>query len=86
MDTAQNSCASVQQEVPAAAAVASRQFFVAGEAADKVGCSASTIRRLVVELQIPVLRTAGGIRVLTGEQVEKIASELSRRRMEEDRR
>ena len=58
------------------------QFFVAGEAAEVIGCSASTVRRIANELGIPLARTLHSTRILTRAQVDAIAVELARRRQE----
>jgi hypothetical protein len=57
--------------------------FTVGDAGHVVGRSPSTIRRIIAELRLDVRRTPTGLRVLTLDQVQKIASEFSRRQREE---
>lgn len=45
-------------------------------------CCAATVKRIADELRLPVIRTRGGIRLFTGEQVETIQLERIRRAKE----
>lgn len=56
--------------------------FTPAEAGKALGCSGATVRRLAVELRFDVLRTAGGSRLFTAEQVEKMRTERTRRASE----
>jgi hypothetical protein len=53
--------------------------FTVGDAGRSVGRSPSTVRRVIHELRLDVQRTPTGLRVLSAEQVQRIAAELQRR-------
>ena len=59
--------------------------YTVGEAGRVVNRSASTIRRLAIELKITPQRTAGMVRIFSAAQVRRIADELQRRELENDR-
>jgi hypothetical protein len=75
-------CAEKRQRQP----IAEPSAFTVGDAGHTVGRSPSTIRRIIAELRLDVQRTPTGLRVLTAEQVQRIAAELQRRAIEEARR
>ncbi len=52
------------------------------DAAAECGCSTATVKRLADELRLPVLRTVGGIRLFTPDQVAKLRTERERRAIE----
>jgi len=56
--------------------------FTVGDAANVSRVSPSTIRRVIAELRLDVQRTPQGLRVLTRDQVDRIAAELARRQGE----
>ena len=45
-------------------------------------CCAATVKRLADEMRLPVIRTVGGVRLFTRQQVEKIQQERQRRAQE----
>lgn len=53
--------------------------FSPAEAGRDLGCSASTVKRVAADLRIEPIRTIGGARLFTGEQVDKIRVERARR-------
>jgi predicted site-specific integrase-resolvase len=62
------------------------EFFAPQDAATVCECSTATIKRFADELRLEVIRTRGGVRLFTREQVEKIKAERERRAMEAARR
>jgi len=58
------------------------ELFSPTDAALACQCCAATVKRIADELRLPVIRTRGGIRLFTGEQVEKIQLERIRRAKE----
>jgi excisionase family DNA binding protein len=52
------------------------------DAARVCGCCAATVKRLADEIRLPVIRTVGGVRLFSRQQVEKIQQERERRRRE----
>jgi hypothetical protein len=52
------------------------------DVADVCECSAQTIKRIADELRLATLRTVGGVRLFTHEQVVKIQAERERRERE----
>jgi hypothetical protein len=81
MTTAPVFCADARQRQPATTASA----FTVGDAGNAVGKSPSTVRRIIGELRLDVQRTPTGLRVLSADQVAKIAAELARRERERSR-
>ena len=58
------------------------ELFAPLDAARACEKSTTTIKRVADELQLPVVRTVGGIRLFSHEQVERIRAELTRRERE----
>lgn len=58
------------------------ELFAPLDAARACQKSTGTIKRIADELRLPVLRTVGGVRLFSREQVEKIKDELARRARE----
>ena len=58
------------------------EFYSPTDAAQACRCCAATVKRIADELRLPVIRTHGGIRLFTGEQVERIQLERIRRAKE----
>jgi len=58
------------------------QLFTPADGAKRCQCHANTIKRIADDLQVIPHRTANGLRLFTLQQIEKIAAELTRRRME----
>jgi hypothetical protein len=58
------------------------ELYSPADAALACECCAATVKRIADELRLPVIRTRGGIRLFTGEQVEKIQLERIRRAKE----
>ena len=62
------------------------RLYTPGEAGRKLGCSASTIKRLAEYLRIEPYLTNGGSRLFTTEQIDRIKTERERRAEELVRR
>jgi hypothetical protein len=62
------------------------EFYTAADVGAEVGKSATAIKQLTLEMRLPILRTRSGIWIFTRPMVEKIAAEVSRRRVEADHR
>ena len=45
-------------------------------------CCAATVKRLADEIRLPVIRTVGGVRLFSRQQVERIQQERDRRARE----
>ena len=58
------------------------ELFAPLDAARACQKSTATIKRVADELRLPVVRTVGGIRLFSREQVEKIKAEMTRRERE----
>ncbi|MGO9245815.1 MAG: helix-turn-helix domain-containing protein [Verrucomicrobiia bacterium] len=62
------------------------EYFTPQDAASFCGCSTATVKRIADELRLPVIRTVGGVRLFSREQVERIKAERERRAAEALRR
>lgn len=58
------------------------ELFSVGDAAAVLECSTATVRRIADEMRLPLIRTRGGIRLLSEHQVSRIRSERERRAIE----
>ena len=58
------------------------EYFTPQDAATCCACSTATVKRIADELRLPVVRTVGGVRLFTREQVERIKAERDRRAVE----
>lgn len=58
------------------------ELYSPADAAVACQCCAATVKRIADEIRLPVHRTRGGIRLFTGEQVERIQQERIRRAKE----
>ncbi len=59
------------------------EFYTAADVGAEVGKSATAIKQLTLEMRLPILRTRSGIWIFTHAMVEKIATEVERRRREQ---
>jgi len=57
-------------------------FYTAGDVAENIGVSVTTVKRIASELRIDVQHTVGGLKLFTAAQVAKIKSEWQRRQQE----
>ena len=55
------------------------ELYTPQDAARVCECVPATVKRLGDELRLPVIRTVGGVRLFSREQVEKIQAERIRR-------
>lgn len=81
----QTFCAPIRQQY-AITPLTDGQLFSVGDAAQYCHCSPSWIRRLAADLRIEAQRTGTGQRIFNGQQVQKLAEEISRREQEYARR
>lgn len=58
------------------------ELYAPQDAARACECCAATAKRLADELRLPVIRTVGGVRLFTRQQVERIQQERIRRAKE----
>lgn len=58
------------------------EFYAPQDAAQVCECCAATVKRIADELRLPVIRTKGGVRLFTAEQVRRIQGERDRRARE----
>jgi DNA-binding transcriptional MerR regulator len=58
------------------------EFYSPTDAAQACQCCAATVKRIADELRLPVIRTRGGVRLFTSQQVERIQQERIRRAKE----
>jgi hypothetical protein len=61
-----------QQHMPAV-------YLTAGDVAERISTSVTTVKRVAAEMRLDVLHTVGGLRLFTAEQAEKIRAEIDRR-------
>ena len=57
-------------------------FYTAGDVAENIGVSVTTVKRIASELRIDVQSTVGGLKLFTAAQVAKIKAEWQRRQQE----
>ena len=62
------------------------QLFLPQDAARILGCCPSTVKRVAEEIRLPILRSVGGTRFFTREQIDRIMAERQRREVEASRR
>ena len=58
------------------------ELFTPQDAARVCECCAATVKRLADEIRLPVIRTVGGVRLFSRQQVERIQQERDRRARE----
>lgn len=58
------------------------ELFAPSDAAKKCECCPTTVKRLADEIHLPTIRTVGGMRLFTRQQVERIQQERQRRAAE----
>jgi hypothetical protein len=58
------------------------ELFTPQDAARVCECCAATVKRLADEIRLPVIRTVGGVRLFSRQQVERIRQERERRARE----
>ena len=58
------------------------ELYTPQDAARVCECCAATVKRLSDELRLPVIRTVGGVRLFSRQQVERIQQERERRARE----
>ena len=57
-------------------------YYTAGDVAENIGVSVTTVKRIAAELRIDVQHTVGGLKLYTAVQVAKIKAEWQRRQQE----
>ena len=57
-------------------------YYTAGDVAENIGVSVTTVKRIAAELRIDVQSTVGGLKLFTAAQVAKIKAEWQRRQQE----
>ena len=57
-------------------------FYTAGDVAENIGVSVTTVKRIAAELRIDVQSTIGGLKLFTTAQVARIKAEWQRRQQE----
>jgi hypothetical protein len=62
--------------------IAPEALFTAGDVAEAVKVSVTTVKRIAAELRLDVQHTVGGLKLYTGGQVVKIRAERERRQQE----
>jgi hypothetical protein len=58
------------------------ELYTPQDAARVCDCCAATVKRLADEIRLPVIRTVGGVRLFSRQQVERIQEERKRRARE----
>jgi DNA-binding transcriptional MerR regulator len=58
------------------------ELYTPQDAARVCDCCAATVKRLADEIRLPVIRTVGGMRLFSRQQVERIQEERQRRARE----
>jgi excisionase family DNA binding protein len=58
------------------------ELYTPQDAARVCACCAATVKRLADEIRLPVIRTVGGVRLFSRQQVERIQQERERRTRE----
>lgn len=61
------------------------ELFTPQDAARVCECCAATVKRIADEIRLPVIRTVGGVRLFTRQQVDRIQQERDRRARESAR-
>ncbi len=60
----------------------SLEFYNPADAATACGCCTASVKRIADQLHLPIIRTIGGVRLFTSQQVAKIKNERERRQIE----
>lgn len=58
------------------------ELYTPQDAARVCECCAATVKRLADEIRLPAIRTVGGVRLFSREQVDRIQQERIRRAQE----
>lgn len=64
---------------------ATAAYYTAGDVAESIGASVTTVKRIASEMRLDVQHTVGGLKLYTAAQVEKIQRERERRQVEASR-
>ena len=62
------------------------ELYTPQDAGRVLDCCAATVKRIGDELHLPAIRTVGGVRLFSRQQVERIQQERERRAIEASRR